>query len=85
LELHKIIYERKKLSRQTVAPPLCTHTSVKDSFAPLNAVLIPETLYSIIHAKYITFQLTNCLTLEISVKHGAPWQVTSRHGEEFLT
>lgn len=32
----------------------------------LHAVLIAETLYSIIHAKYISFQLTNCQALEIS-------------------
>lgn len=32
----------------------------------LGAVLIPEILYSIIHAKYITFQLTNCQALEVS-------------------
>lgn len=58
---------------------------VEDYFAPQNAVLIPETLCLIIHSKYITFQLTNCSTLEISP---CPWQVTSISitiGKDFFT
>lgn len=46
-------------------PVFANLAAVKRSF--VCAVLIPEALYSIIHVKYITFQLTNCQALEISV------------------
>lgn len=68
---------RKHLFGQTLVPLSSPHTAVEDSFVSLNAVLIPENLYSIIHAKYITFQLTNCQALEISL---CPRQVSSSHG-----
>lgn len=54
---------------QTLVPLSSAHPAVEDSFVSLDAVLIPGTLYSIIYAKYITFQLTNCQALEISAKH----------------
>ena len=66
------IFSRKSVYSQTLVPLSSTHTALENSLVSLDAMLIPETLCSIINAKYITFQLTNCQALEISANAVPP-------------